>query len=48
MNAVINPKFKDFQVADISQADWGRREIATGVSRCGCGRACGARARGAA
>jgi adenosylhomocysteinase len=28
MNAVINPKFKDFQVADISQADWGRREIA--------------------
>ncbi|MBX3702524.1 MAG: adenosylhomocysteinase [Steroidobacteraceae bacterium] len=28
MNAVINPKFKDFQVADVSQADWGRREIA--------------------
>jgi adenosylhomocysteinase len=28
MNAVINPKFKDFQVADMSQADWGRREIA--------------------
>ena len=28
MNAVINPKFKDFQVADMSQAEWGRREIA--------------------
>ena len=28
MNAVINTKFKDFHVADISQADWGRREIA--------------------
>jgi len=28
MNAVINPKFKDFLVADISQADWGRREMA--------------------
>jgi adenosylhomocysteinase len=28
MNAVINTKFKDYQVADISQADWGRREIA--------------------
>ncbi|MGH8130153.1 MAG: adenosylhomocysteinase [Steroidobacteraceae bacterium] len=28
MNAVINRKFKDFHVADISQADWGRREIA--------------------
>ncbi len=28
MNAVINPKFKDFHVADISQAEWGRREIA--------------------
>ncbi|MDP9199696.1 MAG: adenosylhomocysteinase, partial [Pseudomonadota bacterium] len=28
MNAVINPKFKDFQVADMSQAQWGRREIA--------------------
>ncbi len=28
MNAVINPSFKDFRVADLSQADWGRREIA--------------------
>ena len=28
MNAVINTKFKDFHVADITQADWGRREIA--------------------
>jgi adenosylhomocysteinase len=28
MNAVINTKFKDYHVADISQADWGRREIA--------------------
>ncbi|MGQ0383187.1 MAG: adenosylhomocysteinase [Gammaproteobacteria bacterium] len=28
MNAVINPKFKDFHVADIAQAEWGRREIA--------------------
>jgi adenosylhomocysteinase len=28
MNAVINPKFKDYQVADVSLADWGRREIA--------------------
>ena len=25
MNAVINTKFKDFHVADITQADWGRR-----------------------
>ncbi len=28
MNAVINRKFKDFHVADLSLADWGRREIA--------------------
>ncbi|MEX0735643.1 MAG: adenosylhomocysteinase [Steroidobacteraceae bacterium] len=28
MNAVINRKPKDFHVADISLADWGRREIA--------------------
>ncbi|MEX2148863.1 MAG: adenosylhomocysteinase [Steroidobacteraceae bacterium] len=28
MNAVINPKFKDFHVADLAQAEWGRREIA--------------------
>ncbi len=28
MNAVINPSFKDFRVADLSLADWGRREIA--------------------
>jgi len=28
MNAVINPTFKDYQVADVSLADWGRREIA--------------------
>jgi adenosylhomocysteinase len=28
MNAVINPKPKDYHVADLSLADWGRREIA--------------------
>jgi adenosylhomocysteinase len=28
MNAVINREFKDFRVADIALADWGRREIA--------------------
>ena len=28
MNAVINPRFKDFRVADVGLADWGRREIA--------------------
>ncbi len=28
MNAVINPKFNDYKVSDITQADWGRREIA--------------------
>ena len=28
MNAVINPKFKDYKVSDFTQADWGRREIA--------------------
>ena len=28
MNAVIDPAFKDFKVADIKLADWGRKEIA--------------------
>ena len=28
MNAVINPRSKDYKVADITQAEWGRREIA--------------------
>ena len=28
MNAVINPKLKDYKVSDIAQAGWGRREIA--------------------
>ncbi len=28
MNAVINPRKHDYQVHDIGQADWGRREIA--------------------
>jgi len=28
MNAVIDPAFKDFKVADINLADWGRKEIA--------------------
>ncbi|MFZ2508716.1 MAG: adenosylhomocysteinase [Steroidobacteraceae bacterium] len=28
MNAVMNQKFKDYQIRDIAQADWGRREIA--------------------
>ena len=28
MNAVINSQFKDYAVADIAQADFGRREIA--------------------
>ncbi len=28
MNAVMNPKFKDYQISDITQAEWGRREIA--------------------
>jgi adenosylhomocysteinase len=27
MNAVVNPKFKDYKVADIKLADWGRKEI---------------------
>jgi adenosylhomocysteinase len=27
MNAVIDPAFKDFKVADIKLADWGRKEI---------------------
>src|SRR5512134_3019309 len=28
MNAVINPKFSDYKVADINLASWGRKEIA--------------------
>jgi adenosylhomocysteinase len=28
MNAVMNPKFNDYKISDITQADWGRREIA--------------------
>src|SRR3970282_90055 len=28
MNAVVNPKFTDYKVADINLADWGRKEIA--------------------
>lgn len=28
MNAVPNPSFTDYKVADISLADWGRKEIA--------------------
>ena len=28
MNAVPNPNFTDYKVADISLADWGRKEIA--------------------
>jgi adenosylhomocysteinase len=28
MNAVMNPKIKDYQIRDIAQAEWGRREIA--------------------
>ncbi len=28
MNAVINPKFRDYQVKDLALAEWGRREIA--------------------
>jgi len=27
MNAVVNPKFSDYRVADIKLADWGRKEI---------------------
>src|SRR3990172_7169874 len=27
MSAVINPKFSDYKVADLSLADWGRKEI---------------------
>ena len=27
MNAVVNPKFKDYKVADIGLAAWGRKEI---------------------
>ncbi|HSW51743.1 MAG TPA: adenosylhomocysteinase [Sulfuricaulis sp.] len=27
MNAVVNPKFSDYKVADISLASWGRKEI---------------------
>ena len=28
MNAVVNRKFNDFQVADLGLAEWGRKEIA--------------------
>ncbi len=28
MNAVVNPNFTDYRVADLSLADWGRKEIA--------------------
>src|SRR3989337_1696308 len=27
MNAVVNPKFSDYKVADINLATWGRKEI---------------------
>src|SRR3970282_1657499 len=27
MNAVVNPKFTDYKVADINLASWGRKEI---------------------
>ncbi|HXZ45181.1 MAG TPA: adenosylhomocysteinase [Pseudolabrys sp.] len=27
MNAVVNPKFSDYKVADVKLADWGRKEI---------------------
>ncbi|HEX9626587.1 MAG TPA: adenosylhomocysteinase, partial [Acidiferrobacterales bacterium] len=27
MNAVVNPKFSDYKVADINLAGWGRKEI---------------------
>ncbi|HYA38990.1 MAG TPA: adenosylhomocysteinase [Candidatus Methylomirabilis sp.] len=27
MNAVVNPKFSDYKVADLKLADWGRKEI---------------------
>ena len=32
MNAVVNPEFKDYRVADLSLADWGRKEIAIAES----------------
>src|SRR5690349_15633146 len=32
MNAVVNPNFKDYKVADISLAAWGRKEIAIAES----------------
>jgi len=32
MNAVVNSNFKDFRVADLSLADWGRKEIAIAES----------------
>ena len=28
MNAVLNPNFTDYKVADLSLAAWGRKEIA--------------------
>ncbi|MFL6711431.1 MAG: adenosylhomocysteinase, partial [Sulfurifustis sp.] len=32
MNAVVNPNFKDYRVADLALADWGRKEIAIAES----------------
>jgi adenosylhomocysteinase len=32
MNAVVNPNFTDYKVADISLAEWGRKEIAIAES----------------
>ena len=32
MNAVVNPNFTDYKVADIKLADWGRKEIAIAES----------------
>jgi adenosylhomocysteinase len=32
MNAVVNPDFRDYHVADLSLADWGRKEIAIAES----------------
>src|SRR3990170_3577664 len=32
MSAVINPKFSDYKVADLSLAEWGRKEIAIAES----------------
>ena len=32
MNAIVNPNFSDYKVADIKLADWGRKEIAIAES----------------